>query len=533
MAIFKESEFIDDELIQMFIDKLENNSIVLKNQIENLSDKNLYIDSLGELFRIFHSLKASSGFFESLEFLDIVKRVESVISILQKTPPPIDERILNWLFSVKGQFDIWLEDIDSKKDSLSKLKDELKDSITISNTEKKNPAEILKSLVILLIDSNPLNPILKKLQTGVKELYHCYSASDAIKFLKSKKPDIIILDLEIKDLDGIVLMERIKKSIFNVPIIIYTAKQSKVIERKVKLAGINAYLNKNLQENKFKVEILSLVHTYFTKKSIKITNGNIKNLIENLPHLPDTIFEIEKICADDESSVNDLIRIVKKDPVISANILKIAQSPYFGFSNVNTIDKAVSLFGKNTTKALSFAGVMYKNFDFDLSPYNLTPNKFSDVSQIRAKLMIKWYSKVSFYKLRILATSAYLGNLGQLIISARLKERKEVKEFQKLLLEKEIAKAELEIFNVTNEEVTSDILSYWNLETLLADSIRYSRNLNYSYDYVNDYAVANKIIFSLVDSLGNVKKEIPKEVQRLMLRNNLDISKLENALYSI
>jgi hypothetical protein len=45
---------------------------------------------------------------------------------------------------------------------------------------------------------------------------------------------------------------------------------------------------------------------------------------------------------------------------------------------------------------------------------------YSETAQKRSSLMIKWFSKVSFTKLNILATSALVGNIGQLIVSKEI-----------------------------------------------------------------------------------------------------------------
>lgn len=511
----------------MFIDKFSNSLEILNLSIDKLLDVFLYDEALKELFRVFHNLKASSGFLNGDEFLEIVKRVESVISVLQKSKPPIDKRIFDWVVDVKSQFTLWLEEMEERKDSLSPLQQNLKETITIANSDNKNPKEILRDLTLLYITQKSDNKILT-LNESLKDLKLADSIKLAIQRLKSEKIDLIILELN--DIGNIEDVNELKSIKSNRPLIIYTTSKSKDFEKRVKLLGVNHYLDSSINEKQLLIEILSLAYTFFCQKSIRITNNRIKEAIKYLPPLPDSIFQIQKICADDDSSVNDLVRVVKKDPVISANLLKVAQSPYFGFSNVNTIDKAVSLFGKSTTKALSFAGMMYKNFDFDLSCYSIDANQYSTVSQLRSRLMVRWYSKVSFHKLVILATSSIIGNLGQLLIAKNLKEKNQMEEFKKLLNEKSVRDAELSMFNVTNQEISSDILSYWNLETLLSDSIRYSQNINYAYDSVKPYAVANRVVFAMIDCLGRIKQEIPAEIKKLMVENELDLVPLENAL---
>jgi len=64
--------------------------------------------------------------------------------------------------------------------------------------------------------------------------------------------------------------------------------------------------------------------------------------IKQLPPLPESAMKIEAVYQDPDSSFNDMVKILENDPLLTADILKAANSPLYGFSReINAISQAV------------------------------------------------------------------------------------------------------------------------------------------------------------------------------------------------
>lgn len=81
---------------------------------------------------------------------------------------------------------------------------------------------------------------------------------------------------------------------------------------------------------------------------------------ENLPVLPQAVSQILKLADDPNSSARDIEKVVERDPAISAKILKVANSAYYGGSSAPTISRAVSFLGMNQVRSL-VVGVAFQN----------------------------------------------------------------------------------------------------------------------------------------------------------------------------
>jgi CheY-like chemotaxis protein len=115
---------------------------------------------------------------------------------------------------------------------------------------------------ILIVEDNPVNR--KLAETMLKKMGHdpdsVADGSEAMEILKSRKYDVILIDIQMPVLDGFetTRMIRDKKSdvlIHDVPIIAMTAHAMKGDMEKCLAAGMDAYLTKPIQPQKLKEAI--------------------------------------------------------------------------------------------------------------------------------------------------------------------------------------------------------------------------------------------------------------------------------------
>jgi HD-like signal output (HDOD) protein len=260
---------------------------------------------------------------------------------------------------------------------------------------------------------------------------------------------------------------------------------------------------------------------------------DIIKIIENIPPLPNTVLKINQVASDPESAVKDLAKEIKTDPIATANILKEANSPLYGFKNVDTIEKAVMLFGKDTSRAIALSALAKESLEIDLSPYDISNDDFSKISQKRSFLMLKWYSRVDMSKLSILSISALLGNLGQIIIAKALLEQNRVDWFQDIIKDKGLTEAENEAIGSTTVHVTSMILRHWNLDKTIVDSIEYSDNYNEADESIKKLALANSVVYDLIDGRKKIAYNIDEKLEETLVENKMKPNYLKMAIESI
>jgi HD-like signal output (HDOD) protein len=200
--------------------------------------------------------------------------------------------------------------------------------------------------------------------------------------------------------------------------------------------------------------------------------------IKQLPPLPESAMQIEAVYQNPDSSFNDMVKILEKDPLLTADILKAANSPLYGFSReINAISQAVGLFGMGTVRGFALASIVKKSFALDLSPYGISNEMFSALSKKQHGLMTAWCLRKENRLLGVLSPAAFLVEIGKVLIAQQVIADKKQEEFRDALLELgDVEAAEREIVGVDTPEVSATIFAQWKFEEGLVDVIRNCQN---------------------------------------------------------
>lgn len=152
--------------------------------------------------------------------------------------------------------------------------------------------------------------------------------------------------------------------------------------------------------------------------------------IESLPPLPESVLKIEQLFAKGDPNIDDLVKIIESDPSLTADILAKVNAPYYGFSkSIVSILQAVTLFGPVQVRSIVLASSTQRNFDIDLSPYNITTSEFSKISAMQSELIFQWYMGVNIDIARLITPIAFLMEIGKVLIAKDVLDNKKEKEF--------------------------------------------------------------------------------------------------------
>nr|WP_321266304.1 HDOD domain-containing protein [uncultured Sulfurimonas sp.] len=200
---------------------------------------------------------------------------------------------------------------------------------------------------------------------------------------------------------------------------------------------------------------------------------DILKKIKQLPPLPESAMQIEAVYQNPDSSFNDMVKILEKDPLLTADILKAANSPLYGFSReINAISQAVGLFGMGTVRGFALASIVKKSFPLDFSPYGISNDMFSALSKKQHGLMTAWCIRKENKLLGILSPAAFLVEIGKVLIAQQIMSDGTQEAFRDALAElQDVEAAERKIAGVDTPEVSSTIFKHWRFEEGLVDTI--------------------------------------------------------------
>ncbi|MCK9453930.1 MAG: HDOD domain-containing protein [Sulfurimonas sp.] len=257
--------------------------------------------------------------------------------------------------------------------------------------------------------------------------------------------------------------------------------------------------------------------------------------IKQLPPLPESVMQIESVYQDPESTFNDMVKILEKDPLLTADILKAANSPLYGFSReINAISQAVGLFGMGTVRGFALASIVKKSFDLDLSAYGIDNDTFSMLSKKQHALTTAWCLKKDSKLLGILSPAAFLVEIGKVLIAQQVIADRTGDKFKEALAKSAtIEEAEREITGVDTPEVSARIFEHWRFESGLVDTISSCLNPEKAEDDIKKPAQILHVVRTAVELNGMVTDESIAAAKELIAKYKLDLQSFNNAIENL
>ena len=254
--------------------------------------------------------------------------------------------------------------------------------------------------------------------------------------------------------------------------------------------------------------------------------------IKQLPPLPESAMQIEAVYQDPDSSFNDMVKILEKDPLLTADILKAANSPLYGFSReINAITQAVGLFGMGTVRGFALASIVKKSFALDLSAYGINNDMFSALSKKQHGLMTAWCLRKENKLLGVLSPAAFLVEIGKVLIAQQIMSEGKVEQFQAKMTELgDVEAAEREIVEVDTPEVSATIFSHWRFEEALVDVIRNCTDPDKADEDDKRAAQILHVVRVAVPINGVVTDESKDAARELITKYGLDMESFDTAV---
>lgn len=207
------------------------------------------------------------------------------------------------------------------------------------------------------------------------------------------------------------------------------------------------------------------------------------NKIKNVPSLPNIVTKTLKIIQNEKSSALQLSRIIRYDLGLTSKILKLVNSPFYGFpKEISSIQHGIAILGFNTIKGLVLSSGIYSNFKNIADAGKFNYQNFWLHTTLCATLSTDLYKLNNKYGHTAeedeIFSAAILHDIGKLILNQYdttnynqvLNEINASVDFEKLLLIEE----KHCLFN--HQEVGKMVVEAWNLPEAISQCCAYHHN---------------------------------------------------------
>ncbi len=203
------------------------------------------------------------------------------------------------------------------------------------------------------------------------------------------------------------------------------------------------------------------------------TVDKILKSIQNIPAFPVTAQRVASIMSNPDYSVTQVVNVIRYDPSITANILKICNSAYFGVRHISTLHDAVIFLGQeNVLRAIQVSGIS-RFFRRNVDGYGQNAQELWKHS-VGVALMTQILSrKITGRDDSKLFTAGLLHDIGKFILSEFVQDSS--RKIMDLVLNHGYAflRAEEEVIGMNHAEVGGKIAQHWNFPPDIRDTIMY------------------------------------------------------------
>jgi putative nucleotidyltransferase with HDIG domain len=288
----------------------------------------------------------------------------------------------------------------------------------------------------------------------------------ALEILKQKQFDVIVTDMRMPVIDGAELLNRVKLLYPNMIRIILSGHSDREMVMRA-VPSTHQFLPKPCDSQ-------TLIDTINRACQLRQTlnNDHIRQLVgglTSLPSMPDVYNQVLQEFQNHEISLKRISDLIAQDVTMTAEILKLVNSAFFGLSRrISSLQQAVSLLGVDILKGL----ILYINFftackvdqrlDFsiqDLCQHSMFVSDFSAKIARQEKLDKKVTEDILI--------AGFLHDIGKIVLSQAPEEYLKVKQYS---ADKKCntTEAEYQVLGTSHAEIGAYLLALWgNSESII------------------------------------------------------------------
>ena len=299
------------------------------------------------------------------------------------------------------------------------------------------------------------------------------SGEEALKHLETEMVDVIVSDMKMPGMDGAELLKRVRENYPQIVRIVLSGyAETKMIMKSVGEA--HQYLAKPCDANALKdsIERACSLHSLMNDKKV----SKIVAELRSVPSLPSLYAQLIEELKTPEPSTRKIAEIVKNDIGMTAKLLQIVNSAFFGLQkHISDTSDAIRFLGLETISSLAIGIGVFTQFESEIEDKTYV-NRLWNHSALVGSLA-KRIAAIENKEMENDSFSAgLLHDIGEVLLAVNMP-----KEFVKTksLLKKGDTfsrEIELEFFGATHEEIGAYLLSLWGLPREVVEAVAYHHN---------------------------------------------------------
>ena len=333
----------------------------------------------------------------------------------------------------------------------------------------------MAKIKILLVDDEIT--VLKVLQMAMRATIECdvltaTSGDQALRIMEKEHVDVVVSDICMPGMDGATLINVVAELYPKTMRLLFTGRSTDDLGLRTAGAAHQFYLKPS--------DITQIATTIKSIYRLRIglpSEGmdRIVSHIRSLPSLPDVYTELDQELKKPDVSMDDIGRILEKDIAMSAKVLQLVNSAFFGMrERVTKPSQAAILLGGQVIKSLLLGLHIFTGWSKQTIPcftvQELWSHGLNVATGAQDLALAEGYTRKQadeFY------AAGLFHDIGKIIIAVNLPESSDT--IQKIIKEKglSIPQAEKESLGATHAEAGAYLMALWGFSDNIVNAIAY------------------------------------------------------------
>lgn len=326
---------------------------------------------------------------------------------------------------------------------------------------------------ILFVDDDELilrsiERVLRRRVQGARwELHFATDGDHALTLMAQMAFDVMVADAQMPRMSGTGLLRRVQETNPGVVRILMSGHTGLEMLRSA-LPLAHQFIAKpcDAQQLANTLENACGLRSILNRPELRTLVGSSNEL----PSAPRAYVEISTALSNPNASTRTVAEIVEKDIALSARVLQLVSSGFYGLPRqVNSIGGAVAFLGVEVIKAIVLSIEVTKMFPVSRAIPNFTIEALQERSGLVAQLAKRLLGHESGGESVVIA--GMLQDVGQLIFAARAAQRFAIALSTSARAKTPLYEAELELFGSTHAEVGGYLLGLWGLPPRIVHAV--------------------------------------------------------------
>jgi putative nucleotidyltransferase with HDIG domain len=195
-----------------------------------------------------------------------------------------------------------------------------------------------------------------------------------------------------------------------------------------------------------------------------IERSEILASIRTLPTFSQTVVELAQLLRDEEAEPSQYEAVVQLDPALTANLLRMANSAYFGFSRkINSVREAITLVGRRRLFELAAMAAVEAVVPATLPGYGIDSSTYWCHSVAVAVLAERFAKERGLAVPTLTFTAGLLHDIGKLVISSFLAVQVDDLRARLAQARRSLQECERELLGADHAQIGAELARAWSL----------------------------------------------------------------------